>query len=94
MSIHTWLTLSDRPGNGKTISIKALMKTLLDRKHPIPALYVKSAPQTYDIRNVFNQARALSPCILILEDVETIVTPQTRSYFFNEMDGLENNDGL
>jgi len=22
------------------------------------------------------------------------VTPQTRSYFFNEMDGLENNDGL
>ena len=70
------------------------MKTLLDRKHPIPALYVKSAPQTYDIRNVFTQARALSPCILILEDVETIVTPQTRSYFFNEMDGLENNNGL
>lgn len=82
------------PGNGKTISIKALMKTLLDRKDPIPALYVKSAPQTYDIRNVFNQARALSPCMLILEDVETIVTAQTRSYFFNEMDGLENNDGL
>ncbi|KAK4540266.1 hypothetical protein LTR36_009671 [Oleoguttula mirabilis] len=82
------------PGNGKTISIKALMKTLLDREDPIPALYVKSAPQTYDIRNVFSQARALAPCMLILEDIETIVTAQTRSYFFNEMDGLENNDGL
>jgi hypothetical protein len=32
--------------------------------------------------------------MLILEDIETIVTSNTRSYFFNEMDGLENNDGL
>ena len=32
--------------------------------------------------------------MLVLEDVETIVTPDTRSYFFNEMDGLANNDGL
>jgi len=45
------------PGNGKTISIKALMHTLLDRKDPIPALYVRNAPQTYDIRSVFVQAR-------------------------------------
>jgi len=29
------------PGNGKTISIKALMKTLYDRKEPVPTLYVK-----------------------------------------------------
>jgi len=71
------------------------MHTLLfDRKDPIPTLYVKSAPRTYDIRNVFQQARRLAPCMLVLEDIETIVTPQTRSYFFNEMDGLENNDGL
>ncbi|TKA73372.1 hypothetical protein B0A55_06371 [Friedmanniomyces simplex] len=82
------------PGNGKTISIKALMHTLLSRKDPIPTLYVRHAPQTYHIRSVFQQARALAPCMLILEDVETIVTPQTRSYFFNEMDGLENNDGI
>jgi transitional endoplasmic reticulum ATPase len=30
------------PGNGKTISIKATMKMLLDRKDPIPSLYVRS----------------------------------------------------
>jgi len=81
------------PGNGKTISIKALMHTLLERKDSIPTLYVKSAPNTYGIRNVFAQARALAPCMLVLEDIETIVTAQTRSYFFNEMDGLGNNDG-
>lgn len=70
------------------------MHTLLDLKDPIPALYVKSAPRTFDIQQIFARARQLAPCMLILEDVETIVTPQTRSYFFNEMDGLSNNSGI
>lgn len=82
------------PGNGKTISIRALMHSLYNRKKPIPTLYVRSAPYTYDIGQVFSLARRQAPCMLILEDVETIVTPDTRSYFFNEMDGLANNDGL
>jgi len=30
------------PGNGKTISIKAMMHTLYDRHDPIPALYVRN----------------------------------------------------
>lgn len=30
------------PGNGKTISIKAMMKTLLDRDDSVPSLYVRS----------------------------------------------------
>lgn len=60
----------------------------------IPALYVKSAPRTYDIRSIFLQARAMAPCMLILEDIDTIVTRASRSYFFNEVDGLENNDGI
>lgn len=81
-------------GNGKTISIKALMHTLYERKPQIPCLYVKSASSTYAIRDVFTMARSMSPCMLILEDIETIVTPYTRSYFFNEVDGLENNDGI
>jgi SpoVK/Ycf46/Vps4 family AAA+-type ATPase len=36
----------------------------------------------------------MAPCLLVLEDIETIVTPETRSYFFNEVDGLANNDGI
>ncbi|KAL9598089.1 MAG: hypothetical protein Q9219_004720 [cf. Caloplaca sp. 3 TL-2023] len=82
-------------GNGKTISIKALMHSLSKfTGRTIPALYVKSAPRTYDIRNIFLQARAMAPCMLILEDIDTIVTAGSRSYFFNEVDGLENNDGI
>ncbi|KAL8702951.1 MAG: hypothetical protein Q9201_003880 [Fulgogasparrea decipioides] len=85
-------------GNGKTISIKALMHSLSTISgtlgKEIPALYVKSAPRTFDIRSIFIQARAMAPCMLILEDIDTIVTPASRSYFFNEVDGLENNDGI
>ena len=82
------------PGNGKTISIKALMHTLARRTPPVASLYVKSAINTYQIRSIFQLARRLSPCMLIFEDIETIVTPNTRSYFFNEVDGLESNDGI
>ena len=70
------------------------MHTLHDRKIPVPSLYVKSAPSTYNIRAVFSFARQMAPCMLILEDIDTIVTKNTRSYFFNEVDGLENNDGI
>ncbi|KAI4116317.1 MAG: hypothetical protein LQ345_003234 [Seirophora villosa] len=83
-------------GNGKTISIKALMHSLSTRTSPttIPALYVKSATSIYAIRSIFLQARAMAPCMLILEDIDTIVTASSRSYFFNEVDGLENNNGI
>jgi transitional endoplasmic reticulum ATPase len=70
------------------------MHTLSLRNPAIPTLYVKTAPATYSIRSVFQFARRMSPCLLVLEDIETIVTSQTRSYFFNEVDGLENNDGI
>jgi len=82
------------PGNGKTISIKALMHTLARRTPPVASLYVKSAVNTYQIRAIFQLARQLAPCMLIFEDIETIVTNVTRSYFFNEVDGLESNDGI
>ena len=61
------------------------MKKYDDR---IPSLYVKSARETFHLRNVFQQARYMAPCLLILEDIDTIVTARTRSYFFNEVDGL------
>lgn len=82
------------PGNGKTISIRALSHELYKRKDPVITLYVKQASQTWDIGSVFSRARALAPCMLVLEDIESIVNSNTRSYFFNEMDGIESNDGL
>ena len=52
----------------------------------IPSLYVKYASGTYSIRSIFQMARYMSPCLLIFEDIDTIVTDSTRSYFFNEVD--------
>ncbi|KAM0137005.1 hypothetical protein ACHAP3_004343 [Botrytis cinerea] len=87
------------PGNGKTISIKALMSTLSSRPSPIPSLYVKSfdgechGPK-WSISNIFQKARQMAPCLLIFEDLDSLVTEKTRSYFLNEVDGLESNDGI
>lgn len=86
------------PGNGKTISIKALMHALYKRPDPVPTLYVKSlagchGPE-YAIREIFVKARLSSPCLLIFEDLDSLITDKVKSFFLNEVDGLESNEGL
>ena len=74
------------------------MKTLSTREEPIPTLYVKSFSSfggaEYAIRQIFVKARAQAPCLLIFEDLDSLVQPFCRSYFLNEVDGLERNDGI
>ncbi|KAB8338885.1 hypothetical protein FH972_021829 [Carpinus fangiana] len=86
------------PGNGKTISIKAIMASLGSRAEPIPSLYVKSMAanqgREYAVRAIFQQARVAAPCLLVFEDLDSLVTEKVRSYFLNEIDGLEANDGI
>ena len=87
------------PGNGKTVSIKALMSSLYDREDNIPSLYVKSfdtkcQTEQFSIRQIFTQARKSAPCLLIFEDLDSLVGDDIRSYFLNEVDGLESNDGI
>jgi transitional endoplasmic reticulum ATPase len=48
----------------------------------------------YAIRAIFSHARIMAPCLLIFEDLDSLVTDKTRSYFLNEVDGLESNDGI
>ena len=66
---------------------------------PIPSLYVKSfedqcqGPQ-YAIYRIFSRARRMAPCLLVFEDLDSLLTKRTRSYFLNEVDGLEANDGI
>ncbi|KAI0029014.1 P-loop containing nucleoside triphosphate hydrolase protein [Vararia minispora EC-137] len=92
----TWkrgILLLGPPGNGKTESIKALLK---DSEYPV--LYVKSfttpyGPE-YGVRSIFLHARKHSPCILVLEDLDAMVTPKVRSFFLNELDGLAANHGI
>jgi len=86
------------PGNGKTISIKALIASLSARQQPIPSLYVKSLEamqgREFAVRVIFSQARAFAPCLLVFEDLDSLLTDKVRSYFLNEIDGLESNDGI
>ena len=82
------------PGNGKTLSLRALMHSLSERPKAPTLLYVKSIANVYAITSIFAFARARAPCLLILEDIDTLVARGYQSYFFNEVDGLENNDGV
>ena len=82
------------PGNGKTHAVKALVNWL-DRT----ALYVKSLQSPHRsehaaLQEVFNHARSSAPCILVFEDLESIVTPKNRSFFLNELDGFAANRGI
>jgi transitional endoplasmic reticulum ATPase len=87
------------PGCGKTISIKALMNALDKRETPVASLYVKtfttSCPgEEYSIREIFQKARVMAPCMLVFEDLDSLVKDKIRSYFLNEVDGLEDNNGI
>ena len=83
-------------GNGKTHTLKALINTI-----GYPCLYVKSfrAPHTgmadeANIRQVFERARRNAPCVLVLEDLDSLITSQNRSFFLNELDGFAANIGI
>jgi transitional endoplasmic reticulum ATPase len=86
------------PGVGKTLFIKLLIKTLGERPSPIPTLYVKSldacSGPKWSIQQIFQKARRTAPCLLVLEDLDSLVQSNTRSYFLNEVDGLSSNDGI
>jgi transitional endoplasmic reticulum ATPase len=102
-------------GNGKTISIKVIMKDC-DALGFSP-MYVKSfhceylivgfpfqffptkkcaafAGDEYGMQLVFGKARQNSPCVVILEDLDSLINDSNRSFFLNELDGLSSNDGL
>lgn len=88
------ILLMGEPGNGKTHAVKAIAN-----EFDLRILYVRnfSDGSDYDegnIKAVFEKARESAPCLLVLEDLDTLVTPENRSYFLNEMDGFASNEGI
>lgn len=82
------------PGNGKTHCVRALVKEL-----DIASLYVQSLSHHYYTaeqmwQQVFERARGLRPCVLVLEDLDSLVNDENRSFFLNQIDGFEQNHGL
>ncbi|KAI9831806.1 MAG: hypothetical protein M1819_004703 [Sarea resinae] len=86
------------PGNGKTISIKAMMHSLYSRLPAVPTLYglnvYSYAGPEASLHQIFSKARQEAPCLLVFEDLDSIVTDGVRSFFLNEVDGLSSNDGI
>jgi AAA+ superfamily predicted ATPase len=88
------LLLVGPPGNGKTQTVRALLKEL-NR----PVLFVRSfaarcEKRDDNIRTVFARARKMAPMVLVLEDIDCLIDESSRSAFLNELDGLVQNTGL
>ncbi|MFO0554499.1 MAG: ATP-binding protein [Polyangiaceae bacterium] len=88
------ILLSGPPGNGKTFTVRLLLK-----EAALPILSVRSFAARYgeeegNITNVFLRARRLAPCVLVLEDVDSLVKPTCLSVFLNELDGLSGDTGI
>ena len=82
------------PGNGKTHCVRALVREL-----GISSLYVQSLSHPYYTAEqmwsqVFDRARGLRPCVLVLEDLDSLVDDDNRSFFLNQLDGFEQNHGM
>jgi AAA+ superfamily predicted ATPase len=80
------------PGNGKTHTVKALINHLAQ-----PCLYVRSFTGCGDVQEhiaeVFKRAR-MAPCIVVLEDLDSMIGNENRSFFLNELDGFRANTGV
>lgn len=65
----------------------------------LPCIYVKSFSgrrvDPHDtIPQVFERARALAPCVLVLEDLDSLIDDENRALLLNELDGFARNEGL
>lgn len=82
------------PGNGKTHCLRATIKLL-----GVPCLYVQSFKARYEtddanIAQVFDRAREVTPCCLVFEDLDALITDENRSTFLNQLDGFANASGM
>ena len=82
------------PGNGKTHTVKALINQLGK-----PCLYVKSFKSRHstdhqNIRKVFKRARETTPCLVVMEDLDSLINDNNRAFFLNELDGFAANTGV
>ncbi|MDB4998544.1 MAG: ATPase, central domain protein [Myxococcaceae bacterium] len=82
------------PGNGKTHTLRATIKFV-----GVPCLYVQSLKSRYEtddanIARVFDRAREITPCCLVFEDLDAMITSENRSVFLNQLDGFANASGL
>ncbi|HEX5603854.1 MAG TPA: ATP-binding protein [Pyrinomonadaceae bacterium] len=82
------------PGNGKTHTLKALINQLGK-----PCLYIRSfkaehSTEEENMGEVFKRARMTTPCVIVLEDLDSMIDNNNRAFFLNELDGFHSNTGM
>ena len=87
-------TLYNRDDPVPTLYVRNLVRCVTRRLIALFADINSYGGPQYAISQIFSKARATAPCYLVFEDLDSIITDQVRSYFLNEVDGLQNNDGI
>ncbi|HWD42095.1 MAG TPA: ATP-binding protein [Fimbriimonas sp.] len=82
------------PGNGKTHAIKALLKAMRKPCLIVRSLHDKNDTEERAIARIFKRARMTAPTVLVLEDIDSLVSKSNLSALLNELDGFALNEGL
>ncbi len=81
------------PGNGKTHAIRAVVNAA-----GRPCLYVRDFDgddeAAENVRALFERAREVAPCVIVMEDLDSLVPPTALSTLLNELDGFAPNPGV
>ena len=64
-----------------------------------PCLYIRSfkaehSTEEENMGEVFKRARMTTPCVLVLEDLDSMIDNNNRAFFLNELDGFHSNTGI
>lgn len=79
------ILMTGPPGNGKTHAIRVILNQL-----PVPRLIVKNfGDDADDVQDAFDKVRELAPCVLVLEDIDSLMKPGLLSAVLNSLDGTE-----
>lgn len=88
------ILLCGPPGSGKT-----LVGRIISSQYKVPCIYVTNfshpfyGPNT-SIEDIFQKANQLGSCVILFEDLDTIIDASTRSNFLNKIDGINPLDGI
>jgi SpoVK/Ycf46/Vps4 family AAA+-type ATPase len=84
------ILLTGPPGNGKSHLIRAILNRL-----SVPRLIVRNfGDDADDVQEVFDKVREMSPCVLVLEDIDSLIRPNLLSVVLNSLDGTEPLNGV
>lgn len=82
------------PGTGKTMIGRAAAAALPAEMSLLYVRDLREHEKKEAIRSIFRRARQVAPCLLLLEDLDGLISDENRSVFLNEMDGFASNEGV